>query len=379
MTLVFELLSKFGGVGVAVVLDAVVYLGLLGVVEAVERSDKVAGDAADPFESDAFLAFMPSALGADIVDDAVVSAAGIAVDRMVDGTIADATFLHVADDLLEGIGVLGDIAIDFDIGDVSACRQRMIGRFDIDLAEHGNRIVDRDVEGIGVVIPIGDALDLAVALLVDADEAAREAFRRRGDDGEVEVVLLGGFLGLLVDLADDLQAEGLGRLAFAMVFADEGDKAFGKADEAKRQGTVADDRVDFVIPSQLVGIDPDALSHQEGHVFDLAMTLDFHAVDELLDDEVAGIVKLVEEEVEISMGFDAKAREVDGGEGEVSTAAGDFVLRVPVIAHDAGTAAHVGDFGIVVAGLVILLVEGGIEEGEVREEPLSGADDGFAE
>ena len=44
------LADKHAGVGVAVVLDAVVYLGLLGVVEAVERSDKVAGDAADPFE-----------------------------------------------------------------------------------------------------------------------------------------------------------------------------------------------------------------------------------------------------------------------------------------------------------------------------------------
>ena len=36
------------------VLDAVVHFGALGIVEAVDCTDQVAGDAADAFETDAF-------------------------------------------------------------------------------------------------------------------------------------------------------------------------------------------------------------------------------------------------------------------------------------------------------------------------------------
>ena len=360
-------------------LHPVVDLGLLGVVEAVEGADEISGDAANPLEADAFLSFMSAAFGANVVDDAIVAAERVAIDRVVDGSVSDALLFHMADDLFEGIRVLGDIAIDFDIGDVSTGRQGMIRRFDVDLAEHADRIVDRDVEGIGVVISVGDALKLAIVLLVDADEAAGETFRRRCDDGEVEVVFLSGLLGLLVEFADDLETERLGGFAFAVVLADQGDETFGKTDEAKCQRTVADDGIDFIVPPQLVGIDPDTLSHKERHVLDFAMSLDLESVHELADDQVGGVIKLFEEEIEIAVGLDAESGEVDGSEGEVSPATGDLILRIPRVGHDAGAAPHIGDFGVIVAGFVEYLVERCVKEGEVGEEALSGADDGFAE
>ena len=57
-----------------VVLHAVVLFGALGVVEAVERAYQVAGDAADALEGLVVGVLGAAALGADVLDDAVVAA-----------------------------------------------------------------------------------------------------------------------------------------------------------------------------------------------------------------------------------------------------------------------------------------------------------------
>ena len=43
------------------------------------------------------------------------------------------------------------------------------------------------------------------------------------------------------------------------------------------------------------------------------------------------------------------------------------------IGHDPGTASHIGTFGVGVAGLIILEVEGRVDEGKIRKEAF-GAD-----
>ena len=64
-------------------LHAVAFFGALGIVEAVEGAHEVTGDAADALERLAVLRLGAAALGAHVSDDAVVTAHGIAIHRMV--------------------------------------------------------------------------------------------------------------------------------------------------------------------------------------------------------------------------------------------------------------------------------------------------------
>ena len=85
-----------------------------------------------------------------------------------------------------------------------------------------------------------------------------------------------------------------------------------------------------------------------------------------------------EEEVDVFIGKDRKTGQVDGGEAQIAAAGSHFAGGIVHVAHDAGTAAHVGDFGFGMAFLVVLQVVGGVDEGEVGEEALGAGLDGQA-
>ena len=171
------------------VLHAIVLLGALRVVEAVERAHQVARDAADALEGLAVLVLGAAALRAHVLDDAVVAADGVAVDRMVHRAVAHAAFLHVTDDRLERLEVVGRVAVKLDVGDVAAVGQRVIRRLDGDLVEGRDVVIHRHVEPVGVVVAIRNAGDHAVALAVDAHETARQPLGRRGDERVVHAAL----------------------------------------------------------------------------------------------------------------------------------------------------------------------------------------------
>ena len=78
----------------------------------------------------------------------------------------------------KGIQILERVAIQLDIADMSAVGERMIGRFQTDLLKGVDLVIHRDMEGVGIVIPISYAGDNTVLLLVDAYEPARKAFCR---------------------------------------------------------------------------------------------------------------------------------------------------------------------------------------------------------
>ena len=71
-------------------LYSVVLLSALAVVEAVERTDEVACYTSDTIKLDVAVVLLTSAARADIADDTGISAQGIAVNRVVYSTIADA-------------------------------------------------------------------------------------------------------------------------------------------------------------------------------------------------------------------------------------------------------------------------------------------------
>lgn len=86
-------------------LDAVVLLGALCVVEVVERADQVSGDAADALDR-LVGGFVAVAVRALVADDAGVAADRVAVNRVVDRTVAHTRFLHAAYHRLKGRRIL---------------------------------------------------------------------------------------------------------------------------------------------------------------------------------------------------------------------------------------------------------------------------------
>ena len=354
------------------VLHTVVLLGTLGVVEAVQGAHQVAGDAADALEGHAVV-LLPAAAGALVADDAGEAADGVTVHGVVHGAVADALFLHAADDLLEGIQVLGGVAVHLHIADVTGVGQGVVGSLVGDLVVGGNGVVHRHVEGVGVVLTVGNTFDGAVLFLVDLHEAAGQTLCGGGQQGEVHAPLLALGVHAGTHMAHDLQTQDTGLLALAVVLANEDLQGLGQADEAHGQGAVLQDLTDLVVPLQLLGVDPHALAHQEGCVLHTLAALELEALQQLLDAQVDGVVQALEEEVQVTLGLDAQAGQVQGGEGQVAAAVADLTGGIVHVADDTGAAAHVGDLGLRTTFLVVLQVEGGILEGEVGEQPLGAA------
>ena len=80
---------------------------------------------------------------------------------MVDRTITDADLRHVLHDLFESIQVLRRVAIEFNVADVASVGERVVRSFERELLESRNLVVDRHVEGVSVVIAVGNARDNA--------------------------------------------------------------------------------------------------------------------------------------------------------------------------------------------------------------------------
>ena len=82
---------------------------------------------------------------------------------------------------LKGVQILERVAVQLDIGDMSAVGERVIGRLQTDLLKGVDLVVHRDVEGVGVVFPISYTGDNTVLLLVDAYKPAGETLCRGGN------------------------------------------------------------------------------------------------------------------------------------------------------------------------------------------------------
>jgi len=104
----------------------------------------------DSFGRD-LLALMTTAAGTDISDDAHIAADRIAVNRVIDGAVADTEVVHAADNGLKGLHIPGSVTVQLHIGDVTCIAQGMVGGFQPDLVVNGDGEPDGDVERVGVV------------------------------------------------------------------------------------------------------------------------------------------------------------------------------------------------------------------------------------
>ena len=291
---------------------------------------------------------------------------------MFDGAVADACLFHTANQLHEGFGVLAGVAVQLDIGDVPAVGQRVVGSFQANLLEGVDVVVDRNVEGVGVVVAVGDARDDTEALAVNLDKSAGQPFCRGGNQRKVELHLFAGSIHPRPHMTDDLQSQVLRIFALSVVLTNQSDQRFCQPDEADGQRTVAQHLPDLVLRSKGFAVQPDTLSHQEGEVDDLFLPLDAEAVEQLLDDQINLLVEQLKEEVQILIGKQSQTRQVDGSVGQVAATGGDFAGGVIDVGSDAGAAAHIGDLGFRVTAAVVLQVIGCIQKGKVGEQPFGG-------
>ena len=173
-------------------------------------------------------------------------------------------------------------------------------------------------------------------------------------------------------MAHDLQAQALGLGGLAVMLAGEGHQTLGQTDEAGGQRAVLEHLALLVGGRELFGIDPHALAHEERRVVHVLASLNLEALVQLTGHELQLGVEQVEEQVDVALGADGQTGQVDGRERQVAAAGRHLAIGVVHVAHDAGAAAHVGDLGFRRA-LVVLGVERGIQEGEVREQALGRA------
>lgn len=91
---------------------------------------------------------------------------------MVDRTVTDAGFFHAADELFKSVHVLKRVAVQFHIGDVSAIGESMIRCLQTYFIKGIDVKVDWNVEGVGVVVAVGDARNHTKTLAVDLDKSS---------------------------------------------------------------------------------------------------------------------------------------------------------------------------------------------------------------
>ena len=140
-----------------------------------------------------------------------------------------------------------------------------------------------------------------------------------------------------------------------------------------------EDLPDLVGPAQLLAVQPHPLAHEEGEVVHMLPGLDLKPLDQLVYAQVQLPVQLVKEGVQIPLGLDGDPGEVDGGKTEVAPLVALLAGGVVDVGNDAGAAAHVGDLRLRTPGVVVLQIEGGVDEGEIGEQPLGAAPAGQLE
>ena len=120
------------------------------------------------------------------------------------------------------------------------------------------------------------------------------------------------------------------------MYADERFQALRQTDEAHRERAVLEYLGNAVVLGELLGIYPDALTHQERVVPDMLAALYPEPRQELVNDKIHHFVKGSVELVDVAVSFDGKAREIDGGEAEIASAGDYLAAWVVNVADNSG-------------------------------------------
>ena len=121
---------------------------------------------------------------------------------------------------------------------MSAIGESMVRRFQADFIEGVDVKVDWNMEGVGVVVAVGDARNHTKTLAVDFDKSSGQAFCRGGDEREVELSLFAFCIHSGAHVTDDLQSQILRVFALSVVLTNQSGECFGKSDKTNGECAV---------------------------------------------------------------------------------------------------------------------------------------------
>ncbi len=129
-----------------------------------------------------------------------------------------------------------------------------------------------------------------------------------------------------------------------------------------------DDFAHFVIRTELFGVQPNPLAHQEREVAHTFPRLHFKTFQELIPHELEHVVKLSIEGAKIAVTLNGETRKVNRSKAEITALPDLRLVGVVVVRRDTRTTTHVADFRLGVTFTVECHIVRRILEGEVREE-----------
>ena len=130
--------------------DTISLLRTLSIIPLIKSSDQISSDATNAFERNS-IGFAPSAAGACIIDNTVVTTDRISVYRMIDASVTDAGFFHVSYNSFESSQVFGQITVQFYIGNMTGIGKSMVWSLNVNLLKSREMIIDRNMKTVSVV------------------------------------------------------------------------------------------------------------------------------------------------------------------------------------------------------------------------------------
>ena len=97
---------------------------------------------------------------------------------------------------------------------------------------------------------------------------------------------------------------------------------------------------------------------------------------QLADHQIDFFIQQLIKSLQIPLGLNAQAGQVDRGEAQVASAASALPVGVVDVAHYPRAAAHISHLAVVIPRFIVSQVEGSVQKAEIGEKPLGRSADG---
>ena len=180
--------------------NSVVKFGKFAGIPAVSCTDQITGDTLYGLELRvAFRTFML------ILIRILISAFGTVVAVMVYRSVTHVILVHEVNDLHDRFLVMGGIAVNLHIEDMSAAGHLVVRGLNLRLVTGRAPVIYRHMVGVCVIILVSDSGDDTESLSVSLRELARQSLSRSGKNGIIMIIHLAIVVGAASHMAHDSQ------------------------------------------------------------------------------------------------------------------------------------------------------------------------------
>ena len=246
-----------------------------------------------------------------------IAAVHAAVAVVVYRAVSNVVLVHQVHNVHDGLRVVGGIAVNLHIEDVSTACEGMVGSFNLGFVLGAALVVHWHMVAVGVVNLVGDSWNFAKVLTVAACELAGKSLGWCGEHAVVVLVFQAELVDAFTHVAYNLQAKFLALLALAMMLPCECDEALGKTNEPNAKRTLVYHAFYGFVGLEVLASVPQ-LGHEQWELLGHRGFLEVEAVIELTGSDVEHIVELMEEFLDACLlvfnfhALDGKTHNVDG-------------------------------------------------------------------